>query len=48
MVMGFTTPRLMILYYGSEINGLIVSVTGSPDLFQDGEPAWPAANVALL
>ena len=27
MVMGFITPRLMILYYGSEINGLIVSVT---------------------
>ncbi len=27
MLMGFVTPRLMMLFYGSQVNGLIVSAT---------------------
>ena len=48
MVMGFITPRLMILYYGSEINGLIVSVTEFLTYFKMVEAGLAAAaNVAL-
>ena len=48
MVMGFITPRLMILYYGSEVNGLIVSVTEFLTYFKMVEAGLAAAaNVAL-
>ena len=48
MVMGFITPRLMILYYGSEINGLIVSVTEFLTYFKMLEAGLAASvNVAL-
>ena len=49
MVMGFITPRLMILYYGSEVNGLIVSVTEFLTYFKMMETGLAAAvNVALF
>ena len=48
MVMGFITPRLMILHYGSEVNGLIVSVTEFLTYFKMVEAGLAAAaNVAL-
>ena len=48
MVMGLLRPRLMILYYGSEINGLIVSVTEFLTYFKMLEAGLAASvNVAL-
>lgn len=48
MVMGFITPRLMILCYGSEINGLIVSVTSFLTYFKMVEAGLAAAAIAAL
>lgn len=48
MVMGFITPRLMILYYGSEVNGLIVSVTEFLTYFKMVESGLAAAAYAAL
>ena len=48
MVMGFITPRLMILYYGSEVNGLIVSVTEFLTYFKMVESGLAAAANAAL
>ena len=48
MVMGFLTPRLMILYYGSEVNGLIVSVTEFLTYFKTVEAGLAAAAIAAL
>ena len=46
MIMGFITPRLMILYYGSEVNGLIVSVTEFLTYFKMVESGLAAAAYA--
>ena len=48
MVMGFITPRLMILYYGSEVNGLIVSVTEFLTYFKMVEAGLAAAVYVAL
>lgn len=48
MVMGFITPRLMILYYGSEVNGLIVSVTEFLTYFKMVEAGLAAAAIVAL
>ena len=48
MVMGFITPRLMILYYGSEVNGLIVSVTEFLTYFRMVEAGLAAAAYVAL
>lgn len=48
MIMGFITPRLMILYYGSEVNGLIVSVTSFLTYFKMVEAGLAAAAIAAL
>ncbi|MDD3336415.1 MAG: hypothetical protein PHI98_13015 [Eubacteriales bacterium] len=48
MIMGFITPRLMILYYGSEVNGLIVSVTEFLTYFKMVEAGLAAAAIAAL
>ena len=48
MVMGFITPRLMILYYGSEVNGLIVSVTEFLTYFKMVEAGLAAAAYVAL
>jgi len=48
MIMGFITPRLMILYYGSEVNGLIVSVTEFLTYFKMVESGLAAAAQASL
>ena len=48
MIMGFITPRLMILYYGSEVNGLIVSVTEFLTYFKMVESGLAAAAYAAL
>lgn len=48
MVMGFITPRLMILYYGSQVNGLIVSVTEFLTYFKMVEAGLAAAAIAAL
>ena len=48
MVMGFVTPRLMMLYYGSEVNGLIVSVTDFLTYFKMVEAGLAAAAYAAL
>ena len=48
MVMGFITPRLMLLYYGSEVNGLIVSVTEFLTYFKMVEAGLAAAAIAAL
>ena len=48
MLMGFITPRLMILYYGSEVNGLIVSVTEFLTYFKMVEAGLAAASIFAL
>lgn len=48
MLLGFVTPRLMILYYGSEVNGLIVSVTEFLSYFKMVESGLAAAANAAL
>lgn len=48
MIMGFITPRLMILHYGSEVNGLIVSVTSFLTYFKMVEAGLAAAAIAAL
>lgn len=48
MIMGFITPRLMILYYGSEVNGLIVSVTEFLTYFKMVEAGLAAAAYVAL
>lgn len=48
MLMGFVTPRLMMLYYGSEINGLIVSVTEFLTYFKLVEAGLASAAVVGL
>lgn len=48
MLMGFLTPRLMILYYGSEVNGLIVSVTEFLTYFKMVEAGLAAASIFAL
>lgn len=48
MLMGFITPRLMILYYGSEVNGLIVSVTEFLTYFKMVEAGLASAAIVAL
>lgn len=48
MVMGIITPRLMMLYYGSEVNGLIVSVTEFLTYFKMVEAGLAAAAYVAL
>jgi hypothetical protein len=48
MLMGFVTPRLMMLYYGSQINGLIVSANEFLTLFRLVEAGLAAAAVFSL
>ncbi|MEG0493763.1 MAG: hypothetical protein RR696_11225, partial [Clostridia bacterium] len=48
MLLGFITPRLMILYYGSEVNGLIVSVTEFLTYFKMVEAGLAAASIYAL
>lgn len=48
MLMGFVTPRLMMLYYGSQVNGLIVSVTEFLTYFRLVEAGLASAAVFSL
>ncbi len=48
MLMGFVTPRLMMLFYGSQVNGLIVSVTEFLTYFRLVEAGRAAAAVYSL
>ncbi len=48
MMMGFVTPRLMMLYYGSQVNGLIVSITEFLTYFRLVEAGLAAAAVYSL
>ena len=48
MLMGFVTPRLMMLFYGSQVNGLIVSVTEFLTYFRLVEAGLAAAAVYSL
>ncbi len=48
MLMGFVTPRLMMLYYGSQINGLIVSANEFLTYFRLVEAGLAAAAVFSL
>ena len=48
MLMGFVTPRLMMLYYGSQVNGLIVSVNEFLTYFRLVEAGLAAAAVFSL
>ncbi|MEA5016247.1 MAG: hypothetical protein VB099_16970 [Candidatus Limiplasma sp.] len=45
MLMGFVTPRLMMLFYGSQVNGLIVSVTEFLTYFRLVEAGLASAAV---
>ena len=45
MLMGFVTPRLIMLFYGSQVNGLIVSVTEFLTYFRLVEAGLAAAAV---
>ena len=48
MLMGFVTPRLMMLFYGSQVNGLIVSVTEFLSYFRLVEAGLASAAVFSL
>lgn len=48
MLMGFVTPRLMMLFYGSQVNGLIVSVNEFLTYFRLVEAGLAAAAVYSL
>lgn len=48
MLMGFVTPRLMMLFYGSQVNGLIVSVTEFLTYFRLVEAGLASAAVFSL
>ena len=48
MLMGFVTPRLMMLFYGSQVNGLIVSATEFLTYFRLVEAGLAAAAVYSL
>ncbi len=48
MLLGFVTPRLMMLFYGSEVNGLIVSVTEFLTYFKLVEAGLASAAVVGL
>lgn len=48
MLMGFVTPRLMMAYYGSEINGLVVSITDFINYFKLVEAGLATAAVYSL
>ena len=48
MLMGFVTPRLMMKYYGSQVNGLIVSATEFLTYFRLVEAGLAAAAVVSL
>lgn len=48
MLMGFITPRLMMQYYGSEINGLVVSITEFINYFKLVEAGLASAAVYSL
>lgn len=48
MLMGFVTPRLMMVCYGSEVNGLIVSITEFLTYFKLVEAGLASAAVVGL
>ena len=48
MLMGFVTPRLMMLFYGSQVNGLIVSANEFLTYFRMVEAGLAAAAVFSL
>ena len=48
MLMGFVTPRLMMLFYGSQVNGLIVSANEFLTYFRLVEAGLAAAVVFSL
>ena len=48
MLMGFVTPRLMMLFYGSQVNGLIVSANEFLTYFRLVEAGLAAAAVFSL
>lgn len=48
MLMGFVVPRITILYYGSEVNGLVVSVTEFLTYFRMVESGLAAIAVCAL
>ena len=48
MLMGFVTPRLMMLFYGSQVNGLIVSANEFLTYFRLVEAGLAAAAVYSL
>jgi len=48
MLMGFVTPRLMMAFYGSEINGLVVSITDFINYFKLVEAGLATAAVYSL
>lgn len=48
MLMGFITPRLMMSYYGSEINGLVVSINDFINYFKLVEAGLATAAVYSL
>ena len=45
MLLGFVTPRLMMAYYGSEINGLVASITEFMGYFKLVEAGLAAAAI---
>ncbi len=45
MLLGFVTPRLMLAYYGSEINGLVASITEFMGYFKLVEAGLAAAAI---
>ena len=48
MVVGFILPRVMIIYYGSEINGLVTSITQFVSYFNLVEAGLSGATVYAL
>lgn len=48
MIMGFVTPRLTMLYYGSAVNGLVVSITEFLTYFKLVEAGLAAAAIYSL
>ena len=48
MLMGFVTPRLMMAFYGSEINGLVVSINDFINYFKLVEAGLATAAVYSL
>ena len=45
MLLGFVTPRLMMAYYGSEVNGLVASITEFIGYFKLVEAGLAAAAI---